>query len=270
MKLVASALVLFCVAGSVSADGVQFLASDGSRLYRGDLNGNVDPFVTLSAPIQSLTRVPEGYSVAGATGGDIIATAVDPVGGAWKVYRLDDPFGAATLTQIGSTTFGVGSMAFSPGGLFAVNDSSSPIKVSRLDTATFGIAQTYSTGVAVSGSGGLAYAPGGSSFFLTDYTNNRLLSWVPGNNATVIGSTGIGFTNNGLEYLNGVLYGAIRPDSPSTQLRVGTFDTSTGLFTPKTTITGINGSGTGFVTIPAPGSGFLLGIAGVACARRRR
>lgn len=257
-------------ASQAAAQPVQFLATDGNHLYRGDLSGNVSPFVTLPVDIQSLTRVPEGFSVSGASAGDIIATAADPTAGVWRVYRLDDPFGTPSLTQIGATSLSVGSLAFSAGGLFAINGSSAPLQVARIDTTTFATLQTYSTGVNVAGGGGIAWAPGGSSFYLTDATNNRLLSWVPGNNATLIGPTGIGFSNNGIEYLNGVLYGALRLDSPGSQMQVGTFNITTGAFTGMTTITGILGNGTGFVTIPAPGAFGLVVLAGALASRRRR
>lgn len=262
--------ILLMLPGGVSAQVTQFLASDGNRLYRGDLNGNVEPFITLSAAVQSLTRVPEGFSVPGATGGDIIATAADPVGGAWRVYRLDDPFGTPGLTQIGTTTVGIGSLAFAPGGLYAVHDSANPLRVARLSMADFSVAESFSTGVGVSGGGGIAYDVARESFYLTDATNNRLMQWNPGNTASAIGPVGVGFSNNGLEYLNGALYGALRLDSPGSQMRVGSFDTATGGFTSMTTITGILGNGTGFVTIPAPGAAVPLVLLGMAAGRRPR
>lgn len=261
---------LFVLASTAAADVTRFLASDGERLYRGDLNGNVDPYITLSVAVQSLTRVPEGFAIAGASAGDIIATAVDAVSGSWGVYRLDDPFGQATLTQIGSTSFSVGSIAFTTSEIYAVNASAAPIRVSRLDTTSFATLQTYSTGVNTAGGGGIAYNPASSEFYITDATNNRLLRWGPGGNATVIGGVGVGFSNNGLEFLNGTLYGALRLDSPGSQMRVGTFDTATGAFTAATTITGILGNGTGFVTIPTPASAAAFAMLAIRAATRRR
>jgi len=258
------------IAGWAAGSPVQFLATDGDRLYRGDLAGNVSPFVTLSAAVQSLTRVPPGFSINGASGGDIIATARDATSGNWNVFRLDDPFGAATLTQIGSTSFGVGSIAFAPGGMYAVNDTLSPIRVAKLDTNNFSVVQNYSTGVSVTGGGGIAYDTAAAVFYLTDYTNNRLLSWTPGNNASVIGNIGFGFLNNGLEFLNGTLYGALRQDSPGSVIRVGSFDTSTGIFTANTLINGVSGNGTGFVTVPGPAGAGVLALAGALALRRRR
>lgn len=263
------AALLLANAVAASAGVIQFLATDGNRLYRGDLSGNVEPFITLTAPVQSLTRVPEGYSTAGANAGDIIATAADPTNGQWRVFRLDDPFGTPTLTQIGTTNFGVGSIAFAPSGIYAVNDSANPLRVSRLSAADFSVQQNLSTGVSISGGGGIAHDPAANTFYLTDATGNRLLRWAPGGNATAVGPTGVGFSNNGLEFLNGSLYGALRLDSAGTQMRVGTFDTHTGAFTHSVTITGIQGNGTGFVTIPTPSAAGALAL-GTLTLRRRR
>lgn len=270
MRSFVGACAACVIVGSASAAVVQFLATDGNRLYRGDLAGNVSPFVTLSAEVQSLTRVPYGFSVNGVSGGDIIATARDATSGTWKVYRLDDPFGSATLTQIGATAFGIGSIAFAPDGMYAVHDSLSPLRVTKLDSTNFSVVQHYATGVNVSGGGGIAYDPGAAKFYLTDATNHRLLSWTPGNNAAIIGNVGFGFANNGLEFLNGTLYGALRQDSPGSVMRVGSFNTATGAFTAGTLINGVLGNGTGFVTIPAPATVGLLGMASMVAARRRR
>lgn len=269
MKSLAALILSTSLGAASSAEVVQFLATDGNRLYRGDLNGNVDPYLVLSAGLQSLTRVPLGYSRPGASSGDIIATARAAVGGEWAVYRVDDPLGNPTLTQIGSTSFGVGSIAFANGEVYAVNDSANPLRVSRLN-ADFSSAETFTTGVSVSGGGGIAYDDGAGRFYLTDYTNNRLLAWNPGSNATVIGPVGVGFSNNGLEFFHGILYGALRLDSPGTRMSVGYFDTGTGVFTTQATIDGILGNGTGFVTVPSPGAaGLLAGLAGAVCRRRR-
>lgn len=270
MRSCVGACAACLIAGSAPASVVQFLATDGNRLYRGDLAGNVSPYVTLSAAVQSLTRVPYGFSINGASGGDIIATAADSTGGAWKVYRVDDPFGAATLTQIGATSFGVGSIAFGPDGMYAINDALSPMRVSKLDSSNFSTVQNYSTGISVTGGGGIAYDPAAAKFYLTDYTNNRLLAWNPGNNATVVGNVGFGFLNNGLEFLNGTLYGALRQDSPNSVMQVGTFNTATGAFTGTTIVNGILGNGTGFVTIPGPAGAVVLVLASASAARRRR
>lgn len=257
------------IAASASAGIVQFMASDGDKLFRADSTGNVDAPVTLSAHIQSLTFVPGGFSIPGAGAGSIVACAADAVAGKWAVYRMDDPAGAATLVKIGETTFGIGSLVFGNDGMYAADTSANPIRIRKLSSTDFSITESWSTGVGVSGCGGLAFDRPNNRFLLTDYTNNRLMSWVPGNNATTIGSVGFGFSNNGLEFIQGDLYGALRPDSAGNTLRMGIFDTSTGAFTTLATATGIQGNGTGFVAIPAPATLALGGLALVASRRRR-
>lgn len=257
------------VAASASAGVVQFMATDGNKLFRADSTGQVDAPITLSAHIQSLTFVPGGFSIPGAGGSAIVACAADPVAGKWAVYRMDDPAGAATLVKIGETTFSVGSLAFGSDGMYGVDASASPIRVRKLSSTDFSITQSWSTGVNVTGGGGLAFDRANDRFLLTDATNNRLMSWIPGNNATNIGAVGFGFLNNGLEFIQGDLYGALRPDSPNNTLRFGMFNTATGAFTTLATATGIQGNGTGFVAIPAPATLALGGLAVFATRRRR-
>jgi len=271
MKLV---LVVIGVVGAVvthaGAGVTQFLATDGSRLHVADSSGVVQPVVILSAAVQSLTVVPDGYSIPGAVSGDIIAAARNATGGQYAVYRLDDPLGAATLTQIGATSSSFGSFAFANGGLYAVHDAQSPIRVYELSTTNFATVQSWSTGVSVTGGGGLAFDNVGGRFLFTDYTNNRLMSWTPGNAATLIGPVGFGFTNNGIEFHQGGLYGALRPDSPQTELRIGQFDLSSGAFTTIVTVPNIVGDGTGFIAVPAPGTLIALGAVPLTSLRRRK
>jgi len=250
---------------------VQFLVSDGDKLFRADSTGSVLAPITLSHPIQSLTVVPGGFSLPGTSGGDVIAARHSPVSGQWGVYRVDDPFGAApTLTQIGATSFGVGSMVFAGADIYAVNDSLSPIRVSRLNPLDFSVIQTWNTGISASGGGGIAWDPVGSRFLLTNYTANTLVSWTPSAGATTIGPIGFGFSNNGIELHNGTLYGALRPDSAGTTLRLGSFNLTTGAFTTLATATGIAGNGTGFVAIPEPQTAVMLALGAACIARRRR
>lgn len=250
---------------------VQFLASDGTQLFRADSTGVVQPAVTLTQPVQSLTFVPGGFSLPGASGGDVIACRHGAVAGQWAVYRVNDPFGAApSLTQIGATTIGVGSLVFAGAELYAVNDTQSPIRISRLNPLDFSVIQTWNTGIAGAGGGGLAWDPVGARFIISDDDLNRIVSWTPSGGVSTIGPAGFGFSNNGIEFLNGTLYGALRPDSPGNVLRMGSFNLSTGAFTTMATATGITGGGTGFVAIPTPAATLLLGAAALRGARRRR
>ena len=250
---------------------IQFLASDGNKLYRADSTGAVQAAVTLPHEIQSLTFVPGGLAVPGASGGDIIACARSAVAGSWAVYRVTDAFGVApSLVQIGSTNFGVGSMVFAGAELYAVNDTLGPIRVSRLNPANFSVIQTWNTGINATGGGGIAWDSIGQRMLLTNGTANTLMSWTPSGGASTIGAIGFGFSNNGLEFLNGTLYGAIRPDANGGTLRMGSFNLATGAFTTLATANGILGNGTGFVAIPAPGVAALIGLFGLRTAIRRR
>lgn len=256
--------------GDAAAGPTRFLATDGTKLYRADSDGSVEPTLSLPAGIQSLTFVPNGFALPGASGGDVIACATSTSAGRYAVYRVNDPFSETpTLTQIGSTAIGVGSLVFAKGGIYAVEDSLNPIRVYRLDPTTLNSVENWSTGISAGGGGGMAYDPASDRFLLTDLQANRLMSWTPGSTATAIGPVGFGFSNNGMEFLGGTLYGALRPDSPGNELRMGSYDMATGAFTTLATVTGVSGGGTGFVAIPAPGACVAIG-AGFLAVRRRR
>lgn len=262
---------IFGVGAAANASPVNFLATDGNKLYRADSSGNLFGSVTMSAAIQSLTWLPEGVNLPGASAGDIIACATTAVNGRYRMYRLDDPLGAATLTQIGSLGTGVGSLVFANGEMWGVEDSLNPIRIIKLDPSTGNSITTYNTGVAVGGSGGLSFSTIENQFYFTDATNHRLYRWAPGGSASLVGSLGFAFSNNGLEYHDGRLYGAFRRDTPANTMSIGTIDTTSGAFTAQATLTGILGNGTGFLAVPEPGSmsALLLG-AGLMLRRRTK
>lgn len=255
---------------SCLASPINFLATDGAVLYRADSSGANLGTVTMGAQVQSLTRLPLGFSLPGASGGDIIACARNATSGRYSLYRLDDPFGTATLVSIGSTVTGIGSLVFANSEMWGVEDSLNPMRIYKLDPLTGNSLGFYNLGVAASGGGGLAYSQSENKFYFTDATNNRLYSWIPGGSPTLIGSIGFGFSNNGIEFLNGVLYGALRRDSPGNQMSLGYFNTNTGAFTTQATLTGIAGNGTGFVAVPEPGSMLALGMGVITLLRRKR
>lgn len=250
---------------------ISFLATDGNKLFRADSTGATFGSVTMSAEIQSLTRLPSGVSLPGALPGDVIACAVNATSGRYKIYRLDDPFGAGILNEIGSLAQGVGSLTFANGEMFGIEDSVNPVRVVKFDPLTGNTLTNYNTGLAIGGSGGLAFNSADSQFYFTDSINHRLYRWAPGGTATLVGPIGVNFSNNGLEFHDGILYGALRRDSPANTMGLGFYNLGTGAFTTQATLTGILGNGTGFLAVPEPGSmaALLIG-AGVLLRRRRR
>ncbi|MBS1705363.1 MAG: PEP-CTERM sorting domain-containing protein [Armatimonadetes bacterium] len=248
-----------------------FLATDGAKLFRADSDGNVYSSATLSAGIQSLTVLPAGISLPGASEGDIIACATTATNSRYQIYKLNNPFGAATLTPIGSLNHGIGSLVFAEGQMWGVEDSQAPITIFRFDPLTGNSVQSYSTGVNVAGCGGLAYSSTDSLFYFTDSTNNRLYRWTPSGGSSVVGSTSPGFSNNGIEFYGGSLYAALRQDSSSSTMKIGLLNHTTGAFTSQATVTGVTGAGTGFLAVPEPVStaALAMGLAGVVLRRRK-
>lgn len=264
------ALTFFVSAASLSSAAVTFLASDGNKLYRADSTGATFGFVTLSAPVQSLTRLPAGIVMPNAAAGDIIACARNPVSGRYPLFKVNDPLGAASLTQIGSLDQGIGSLTFANGEMFGVEDSINPLRVIKLSPATGNTITNYNTGISSGGGGGLAYSASSGLFFITDATNHRLYSWGPGGSSTLVGGIGFNFSNNGMEFHEGTLYGALRRDTPANTMALGYFNTTTGAFTTQATLTGIGANGTGFLAVPEPVSLTALTTLILARLRRRR
>lgn len=126
-------IIISALALSSSAFAVQFLATDGTKLFRATDTGTVQSPITLSAAIQSLTQLPTGYSLAGANPGDIIALGTTAVSSRYKMYRVDNPFGAATLVEIGSLNHGIGSLVFANGKVWGIEDSLAPLRIGLND-----------------------------------------------------------------------------------------------------------------------------------------
>lgn len=250
--------------------GIPFLTTDGTKLFWGDTSGPAFGPGTLSAGIQSLTIMPSDVQITGAKTGDIIAMATSSTSSRWNMYVLEDPYGTPALTKVLSVNHNIGSLVFANGKMYGIDASLNPSRIYEIDPVTGNSTTTYNTGVAMSGGGGLAYNSLTGLFYFTDGTNHRLYSWAPGGSATNIGGVGFAFSNNGLEFVEGELWGALRPDAAPTTLRVGKFDLGTGAFTTTTTVSGVNGGGTGFVVVPEPATLALSGLGMVALLRRRK
>lgn len=95
----------------------------------------------------------------------------------------------------------------------------------------------------------------------------------------VIGNTGITWSQAGGAWYNGQMWLGTRIGTHSggqqvhgtSGFRFGTVNTTTGAFTQVFTVSERPfGGGFGYAVIPTPASAALLGLAGIASARRRR
>lgn len=263
-KFFACALGLLAVGSTAQ---VRFLATDDEILYRADSNGNIFSTATLSDGVVGMTIVPNGVSMTGASGGDVIAigTTPDPLSGRYPLFRLDNPFGAATLNNIGSVDRNLTSLAWQGGRLFGVNPLGA---VREVDLITLNAGPADFIGPPAAGFGGLQWDSANSRFVALTANDDSLYSFVAPGPGALIGSTGQTFNNSGLEYFGGVLYGAL-DDENSTDLLFGSFD-AFGNFTTLATATGHRGGSVGFIAVPTPGVLGLLGVGALAGLRRRR
>ena len=128
-------------------------------------------------------------------------------------------------------------------------------------------------GAGISGVGGSAYDALTDSFYIIARNDNlyRIDGYDTSDpTAVLVGDTGADVYNQGMEFVDGVLYAAIQNQAADT-LSIGTIDTGTGLFTSLTDI-GIDASGPTSlaVLVPTPGTVAIAGLAGLAATRRRR
>lgn len=233
-------------AASANAQGTLFFSEDGNEngLYELDLNNG------------SATNLGESGVIVGTVG---LAPS----------ENLDELFGTDPIDLVRINTDGSGFSAIDNGvlqeGLAYDRDNDQLYgaingNFSAIDKNTGNLTTLAAPGDDVEG---LAYAGNGSIFGLGISDNLRSYD-IDSNTWSVIGDTGVHFNAIGLAYGNGVLYAKGNRSSMLYQIDPNTAN--------ATVIgdTGIaNGGGLAFV-IPAPGSAALLGVAGLAAARRRR
>ncbi|MBX3365188.1 MAG: hypothetical protein KF866_10515 [Phycisphaeraceae bacterium] len=255
------------LAASVSVGQVRFLGTDNEILHRADSNGNYLGAVTLADGIVGMTVVPAGVALTGTSAGDIIAISSAQDGSnRYPLYRLDNPFGAATLTQIGSIDRNLTSLTWKAGRLYGTNPLGAirEVNLATLDTGPADFAGPPSAGF-----GGMQYDSVNDRFILLTANDDSLYSFVSPGPASLIGSTGQLFNNSGIEFFQGTLYGALDLEG-STDFLFGSFDLSSGAFTTLATVSGHRGGSVGFVAVPGPGVLALMGVGALAGLRRRR
>ncbi|KAA0214302.1 MAG: hypothetical protein DYG94_07715 [Leptolyngbya sp. PLA3] len=259
------ALALAGTAVSLANAADTFLVVRGDDLYRYD--GNTVQTFTLTDTFHSLSLTEHG--IIG------VSNLQENVGNPppdFEVWRLDGALSPApfltridtvtdkrfpTLTQVGSTLYGIGE-----GEIYTVAPDFSLTFVTNVNP-----------GEAIGGSG---YDAASDTFYVSGQTSDALFTLDLGSgNLSQIG-TGVGFDfrNQGGEWWRGEYWAAFE-DLTNDRLVLGTIDTTTGLFSIEVVLQ--NGLGTlgagqtmGLAIIPTPASLALLGLGGLAAARRRR
>lgn len=238
-----------------------FWATENSTLYRTTLGGSVTSFA-LSDDVVGMTSGPDGR---------VYATSASPtIAGTFELYELDLS-GTPTLNLLtDGLTRPYNSLTFVGSQLWAAER----MNLVTIDLGTFAENEVGPTGF--SGLGGSAYDAATDTYYLTTRDGQQLIeadyALVNGTTpaGTPIGSLGVDFFHNGMELWEGTLYIATLFNN-SAAFELGTVDAGSGAFSSLQTIAGSNVGGTiGLTITPAPSAAALLGLSGLAIARRRR
>lgn len=264
--VLASAAVLAGTAASANAQTVA-IATFGERMFRAQLDGTVEEF-QLSDRIISATATSSSSIT-------MFSQSVGPNGR--EAYTLNDALGAAPslnlirddiqnqvasgVTEIGGTLYGT-----------SAND------LFTYDATTFAPTLVGSLNIAGdpgdNGVGGLGWDGANNTLYGISRNDNLYTIDVGSGNATLVGTSNIDMFNVGAEFFAGRLFAAVFDESTSL-LSFGTIDTSTAAFTAFASVD-LTGQvdaipqPVSLVVVPAPAGAAVLGLAGLAVARRRR
>lgn len=263
--VLASAAVLAGTAVSANAQTVA-IATFGERLFRAQLDGTVEEF-QLSDRIISATATSSGSIT-------MFSQSVGPNGR--EAYTLNDALGTPSLnlirddiqSQVASGVTEIDGQLFGSNG----NDFFS------YDATTFASTLVGSHNIAGdpadNGVGGLGFdASTGTLYGIARNDNLYTIDFGTGN-ATLVGTSNIDMFNTGAEFFAGRLFAAVF-DETTSLLSFGTIDTSTAAFTAFASVD-LTGQvdaipqPVSLVVVPAPAGAAVLGLAGLAVARRRR
>ncbi|MFZ4573781.1 MAG: hypothetical protein ACOYN0_05245 [Phycisphaerales bacterium] len=242
------------------------MITQGTTMYRYQ-GGVVSTFANMGDVISGMTNVPSGMTVGsmngGASDGDILAV------GRNGVYRVDNPSGTPTLTQIGTRGGPNASPIFVGGRMFGVAGVlPQGSTLVEWDPTTFAQVDQWSMGV-FGGPGGLVAVPGSmDEFYYSEFNTDMMYHYRRGD----LFSTPVCTTPNndyvGLEMVGGTIYASYA--LPGTrQLVLGT-QALDGNFTQLAVLDTYGDGITGLAQIiPSPGALAILAIGAIRCARQR-
>lgn len=240
-----------------------FVVTRGDQMYRYD--GNSVSQITISDTFHSLSST--GLGMIGAS------NLQDNVGNPppnFEVWRVNNPAGVPSLTQIGSfvdqrfptitqvgnTLYGIGE-----GNIFTIDNALNTTFVTALQD--------------VNSIGGSGYDANSGTFYVTDGMDDSFYTIdLTDGSRGLVGALGFDFRNQGGEWWNGQYWAAFE-DVTNNQLVLGTISTSDGSFTTEVILDNdlgdlVSNRTVGLAIIPTPSTLALLGLSGLAVTRRRR
>lgn len=260
------ALAAVSLAGAPALAQPDLMITQGTTMYRYQ-GGTVSAFPNIGDVISGMTNVPNGVTVGtmngGASNGDILAL------GRNGVYRVDNPNGTPTLTQIGARGGPNASPVFVGGRLFGVAGVL-PLgsTVFEWDPITFAQIGQWPTGI-FGGPGGMVAVPGTlDEFYYSEFNNDMIYHYRLGDTFSTPVCTTPDNDYVGLEMVGGTIYASYA--LPATRQFVLGTQALDGTFAQLAVLDAYNDGITGLAQIiPAPGA-FGLFVGGAACCVRRR
>jgi len=253
------------LAGEVSTT---FLATNGTLgyVFESGTTGAQSGELSLADPPEAIQAISNGIN------GRVILHGSRTDGtGVW--YYLNRNGSSLTTSEFAQTDAWYNSFTLAGERMFAVKNVANDFdQIVELDPFSF--AEIGSIGSFDIGIGGIAWVPELGEFIVSDTRTNTFfgISMSDAQTSTTlreIGSAGLRWGGNGLEYDNGHVYGTgIRGEDM--MLVFGEVNLQTGAFEVQRVLGDAARAGVGFGIIPSPGALSLLGMGGLLVSRRRR
>ncbi len=253
------------LAGEVSTT---FIATNGTLgyVFETGTGGAQSDELTLTNPPEAIQAISNGIN-----GRTILHGSRTDGSGVW--YYLNRNGGTLTTTEFAQTDVWYNSFTLAGERMFAVkniaNDADQIVELNPFNFAEIGSIGSFDIGI-----GGIAWVPELGEFVVSDTRTNTFFGISFGGDAAAstlreIGSAGIRWGGNGLEYDNGRVYGTgIRGEDM--MLVFGEVNLQTGAFEVQRVLGEAARAGVGFGIIPSPGVLPILGAGGLFASRRRR